>query len=388
MNLKDVQSRLQQQKAEGWLVFDFQGRNDVGCQFLQVPKETHLTRRFFYWIPAKGEPVRIVHAVEAFVLDHLPGEKRVYATWQSLEQHLRETLKGVKAVAMEFSPKCAIPYVSKVDGGTVDFVRSLGVDVISSAPILQYYTSVLTDFQLKTHLEAARVLDQTAGKAWKFIKERLSKGVTEYEVVECMREEIEKHGCVTDSDPFCGVNKNSASPHYAPLKESSSKIRPGDFILIDLWCKTREPESVFADITRVAVAGEPTERQQKVFQAVRGAQKKAVELIEARYKKKEVVRGYEVDNVARKEITDAGFGPFFTHRTGHNIYTTLHGPGANIDGFETLDERPLIPRTLFSIEPGIYLPDEFGLRLEHDVYIHENGEIEVTGGIQEAVMTF
>lgn len=386
--IKDVQKRLKEHQIDGWLLYDFCRMNDIACDFLQIGQEIHLTRRFYYWIPATGKPVQIVHVIESHVLDHLPGEKRTYLKWQTLEEHLKEVLKDSKCVAMEYSPGNAIPVVSKVDGGVLDLVRGYGVSIVSSAPFLQYYSCVWTDYQLTSHLKAAVVLDQTAAKTWQWIGQELKakRSLTEYDVQQFILREIHLNGCIMDGEPIVGVNENSANPHYAPSKTKAAPVKKGDFILIDLWCKQKEENAVYADITRVAVIGvKPTKRQLQIFQIVSQAQKAATDFIRSRLEKKEVVKGYEVDQVCRQVIVDAGFGEFFTHRTGHNIDKNTHGPGANIDSLETLDERPLIPRTCFSIEPGIYLLGEFGIRLEYDVYLNACGGLEVTGGVQEAI---
>jgi Xaa-Pro aminopeptidase len=238
-------------------------------------------------------------------------------------------------------------------------------------------------------LRAAKVLDETAAKTWNWIGQELNAGrkLSEYEVQQFILNEIHKNGCIMDSEPIVGVNGNSANPHYAPSKEKSQPIKKGDFILIDLWCRQKEEDSVYADITRVAVAAEkPSARQQQVFEIVRRAQKAATDFVRDKFAKNDAVKGFEVDQISRSVIEEAGFGEFFTHRTGHNIDKETHGPGANIDSLETLDERRLIRRSCFSIEPGIYLPGEFGVRLEYDVYIHETGQIQVTGGVQEAIV--
>jgi Xaa-Pro dipeptidase len=382
--IRDIQERLQRAGVDGWLLYDFRRSNDLAGAVLEIPTGVLLSRRFFYWIPARGKPIKIVHAIETYALDHLPGEKRVYLSWQSLEEAVKSVAHGV--VAMEYSARNAIPYISKVDGGVIDMVRSFGVEVVSSGPFLQHYTCVWGPEELESHLYAAGVLDRTAAKVWDFLSDQLkrSREVTEYDVQQLMLAEFKKHKCITGADPFCGVNGNSANPHYAPTKDHFSPIQRGDFVLIDLWCKREGERSTYADITRVAVAaGEPTEKQEAIFTLVRSAQRKATEFVQERVESGKEVKGYEVDEVCRGVIKKAGYGEFFTHRTGHNIHTEDHGPGAHLDSLETYDERPLIPRTCFSIEPGIYLPDSFGVRLEYDVYISEERQIRITGGIQD-----
>ncbi len=385
MQLKEVQKILQEKNIDGWLLYDFHRINPLACDFLGIPPETMLTRRFCYFIPKTGEPIALIHAVETHIFKHLPGKKLVYSARTVFESDLKEILKNYKTVAMEYSPRGAIPTMSRVDGGMLDLVREQGVKVVSSAPFLQYFICRFTDEQYKLHKEAADVLDKTAAKTWEWIGNNLGK-ITEYDVQQFIFSEIKKGGCTSDSLPICGVNQNSANPHYNPEPSSALLVKKGDFILIDLWCKRTLPHAVYADITRVAVAGQPSPRHLEIFQIVRNAQKTATDFVQQKIEHREEVKGYEVDQVCRKVILDAGYGDFFTHRTGHNIHEEDHGPGANIDSYETLDERPLIPRTCFSIEPGIYLPTEFGVRLEYDVFILENHTIEVTGGIEDTLV--
>jgi len=387
--ISDVQKRLKAEGLDGWLLYDFRRANDLACTFLELPEETHLTRRFFYWIPVLGEPVAIVSVIETHVLAHLPGEKRPFLSWEELQNQLKTVLSGIKRVAMEYSPRNAIPYVSKVDGGTLEMVRSLGVDVVSSASFLQYYTCILNKRQLQTHLKAADVLDQTAAKTWLWLKGQLQSGahVNEYDVQQFIKKEIEMQGCISDSPPMCNVGVNSANPHYCPTKESAAPISRGDFVQIDLWCKVKEQGSIYADISRVAIAAShPKPKHTEIFQIVRAAQKAATDFIQSRISRSEPVFGFEADRAARQVIEDAGYGKFFTHRTGHNIYQEGHGPGAHLDSLETQDQRPLLPKTCFSVEPAIYLPGEFGVRLEHDVYIEEGGKIRITGGVQDSLV--
>lgn len=387
--IERAQGFLQQSHLDGWLLYDFHGSNELARHFLRIPSHEITTRRFFYWIPAKGEPVKLVHAIEPHVLDRLPGEKRTFLSWQSLEKEVGKVVQGAKKVAMEYSPKNAIPYVSRVDGGTIDLIRSFGVEVVSSADFLAHFTSVLTKEEGEGHQRAARACDQVMKEAWDWIVEKLKRGdpFTEYDIQQQILKEFASAHLVTDHAPIVAVNAHSADPHYEPLKKTASPIRKGDFILIDLWAREKGEETVFGDITRVAVAAPaPTAKQNEVFQIVRRAQKAAVQLIRNRFAKKQRIAGWEVDQAARNEIEKAGFGPFFIHRTGHNIGFTLHGSGAHMDNLEMHDIRPLLPGTCFSIEPGIYLPGEFGVRLEHDIFIHLDGTIEVTGGEEDAIV--
>lgn len=387
--IKDIQKHLSDNRLDGWLLYDFRRSNDLACEFLEIPSEKLLSRRLFYWIPREGEPVKIVQAIEKHNLDHVPGKVVVYQTWKSLEEALANILGKGMRIAMEYSPRNAIPAISKVDAGTIDLVRDYGVEVVSSGDILQQYTSVWDDHKLKTHLYAAQVVDETVEKAWQYIANALKKKkkIDEYSVQQFILEEFAKRGCVSES-PLCAVNEHSADPHYCAEETSSSPIHEGDFILIDLSCKKDVPRAVFADITRVGVAAKsPSEKQQTVFEIVKKAQEEGRALVEKRFKAGKPIMGCEVDQCCRKVISDAGYGQYFVHRTGHNLDERIHGNGTHMDSFETNDQRKILPRTCFTIEPGIYLPGEFGVRLEYDVYVHSDGSVQVTGGQQEKIRT-
>jgi Xaa-Pro aminopeptidase len=374
------------QNLDGWLLYDFHGNNPLARTFLGFTESQMTTRRFFYWIPKKGAPIKLVHAIETHVLDHCPGEKRTYLSWQSLESELKNILKGSKKIAMEYSPRNAIPYVSRVDGGTIDLVRSFGIEVVSSADFLPHFTAVLSDQQGQSHIRAGKELDRIVKGAYKWIFDHLDQRITEYDVQQKILKDFQEAKLITDHAPIVGVNAHSADPHYEPLEKTASQIKRGDFILIDLWAKEKQEGAVYGDITRVGVAAEkPTIRQEEIFRIVRNAQKAAVELVRSRFASKKRVEGWEVDDAARNVIRAAGYGDYFIHRTGHNIEISLHGSGAHMDNLEMHDVRPILLGTCFSIEPGIYLPNEFGVRLELDVYVHKDGTVEVTGGEQEEI---
>jgi len=384
--ISQVQAHLAKERLEGWLLYDFHGNNSLARAFLEIPSTLLTSRRLAYFIPVKGEPQKLVHAIEPFVLDHLPGKKHLYLRWQEWEEGIKKILQGAKAVALEYAPFGRIPYLSKVDAGTVDLVRHQGVEVFSSARLLQHYTSLCDEYQLESHKTAARVLEEIAQGAWEWIRKKIQRkeSLTEYDVALWMFGQMESHGCETEGFPLCSVNAHSADPHYVPSKEGASRIQEGDFILIDLWCKQKKPRAVFADITRVGVAAsQPTSKQKEIFQIVRAAQRAATHYVSGR----EGVKGCEVDQVARKVIEEAGYGSFFIHRTGHNIYTENHGMGTHLDSLETCDERLLIPQTIYSVEPGIYLPGEFGVRLEYDIVLDAAGKLMITGGVQEEIET-
>jgi Xaa-Pro dipeptidase len=386
--LKDVQDRLLQHGLDGWLFYDFRKNNALALAFLEIPSTILLTRRFFYWLPQKGEPVKLVHAIEKNNLDHLPGSKIIYTTWEELEEALKRLLEGFSHIAMEYSPNNSVPYVSKVDGGTLERVRSFGVEVHSSGDLLQNYTSVWDKTKYDDHVYAAKVLSDTAQSIWDWISKKLKQGaaINEFVVQQRILQLIEEHGCFTDEPPIVAVNAHSADPHYLPNAKIFDAIKPGDFVLIDLYCKKNSPGAPFADITRVAVAADtPNPKHQKVFEIVSRAQNAALELVRRRFHEGEPLMGWEVDRECRQVIQQAGYGDYFIHRTGHNLDEHLHGPGANIDNYETQDRRYIIPGTCFTLEPGIYLPGEFGVRLEFDVFVHLDGKVEVNGGVQRKI---
>lgn len=387
--IQEVQKYLKEMKADGWLLYDFYRSNEIACRFLEFPESKVGKRRFFYWIPKEGEPVKIVHAIESQMLDEWPGKKRMFVSWKTLHEELRSVLKGAKRVAMEYSPENQIPYVSKVDGGMIDLIRSFKVEVVSSADFLPHFTSIIDEKRAKSLIRAGEALDEIAALTWKWIGQALEKNktITEYDVQEKIVAEYKKRNLVTEGRPDVSVNANTADPHYVPLKGKSKQIRKGDFILLDMWCKEKEEGAFFADITRVGVASDcPTPLQEKIFRIVREAQKKATEFVVERFKEKKRIEGWEVDDVARKIIEKAGYGDQFLHRTGHNIDVDLHGSGAHLDNIETRDVRPLLLGTCFSIEPGIYLEGEFGVRLEYDLYVDKKGKVRIIGGVQDELV--
>lgn len=389
--IEEVQKDLTRLGVDGWLIADDHAHNTCGYIFLEMDLKKKPTRRLYYWIPQRGAPVKILPKIEPYSFDHLPGSVLYYRSWQEMEQALGKILQNKMKILMEYSPRHALPNTSKIDAGLLDVIREMGVDVASSAYLLQKYTSVLTKKQIETHLFAAEVLCRTADLAWQFIEKSLKTAnpIDEYIVQQFILKEIEKAGCLSSDLPICAVNENAADPHYTPIKGAAKPIREGDFILIDLWCKQDLPHSVYADIARVAFAGEnPMQKHVKVFEIVKQARLLACEFIKEGLSAGRRVLGCEVDQVCRNFIAKMGFGDFFIHRTGHNIGIEVHGDGANLDDFETHDDRPLLPGTCFSIEPGIYLPGEFGVRLECDMYIDQNNQAHVTGGFQENIYTW
>jgi Xaa-Pro aminopeptidase len=380
--IQEIQRVLRSEGLDGWLLYNFRGSNVFATRLLDLPKHIMCTRRYFFYIPANGEPRKLVHRIEEWNLDTAPGLKTVYLSWPSLAEGLKQILAGARNVAMEYSPQCAIPYVSTVDAGTVELVRSAGVQVVSSANLVAAFEAVWDDEQMKDNAVTAKHLREIVDKVFGFIRDRIAAGkkTTEYDVQQYMLDEFKKRGLHTESDPNCSVNANSANPHYEPTKEVHSPLKKGDFVLLDLWAKKKKARAVYADITWTGFIGETVpDEYEKVFQVVKGGRDAALALVRKRFAEKQPICGYEVDDAARRYIAAHGYGDFFVHRTGHSIGEEIHGNGANMDNLETHDERRILPSTSFSIEPGIYLRDRFGVRSEIDVVISPSGEVIVPG---------
>ena len=378
----EIQKALQIERIDGWLLYNFRDSNIFATRLLSLPKHIMFTRRYFYYIPATGKPKKLVHRIEEWNLDALPGDKSIYLSWRSLEEGLTNLLSGAKRVAMEYSPRCAIPYVSTVDGGIIELVRDSGVEIVSSANLIQYFESRWDDEQLQDNRESAAHLRQIVDETFGFIRNNINSqtAVTEYDVQQFMLTEFKKRGLITSSDPNCSVNANSANPHYEPTKEIHSPLHKGDYVLLDLWAKKNKQRSVYADITWMGFLGETVPDEfEKIFQIVKGGRDAALEFVRSSITTGKIIHGYEVDDAARNYITQHGYGEYFVHRTGHSIGEEVHGNGANMDNLETRDERTIIPQTSFSVEPGIYLRDKYGVRSEIDVYISKDKEVIVTG---------
>jgi len=382
-NLFKVQEILAKQEVDGWLLFDFRGSNELAKNILDIGEKAHLTRRFFYFIPVTGEPQKIVNGIEAHNLAHLPGKERKYSSFVSLKQNLTEALAGVKKVAMEYSPYNAIPYLSKVDAGTLEFLKTFNIEIVSSGNLITLFDAIWTNEQYDENVPVGKALTDIVDDCWKLIKNEVTTGnkITEYDVQQFILKEFEKRNYITDSDPIVGVNENSANPHYSPDSTTFKEITKSDFVLIDLWAKLNKPSGVWSDITWVGYVGEDIpEKYINVFNIVKKSRDAGFEFISKRFAANEKVMAFEVDDISRGVIDKAGYGKWFIHRTGHSITTELHGSGPHLDNFETHDERLLLPSTSFSIEPGIYLTGDFGVRSEIDVYIHPDGSVEQTGG--------
>jgi Xaa-Pro aminopeptidase len=384
MDLKRIQDALKRNKLDGWLFFDHHVRDALAYRVLGVTPAGHVSRRWYYFIPAEGEPRGLVHRIESRILDATPGDKIRYSSWREQQGGLATLLRGARRVAMQYSPRCAIPYVAMVDAGTVELVRECGVEVVTSAELIQEFEACLTDAQREMHFEAGARVDRIRAGAFRFIGERIEPGVDEVTVRDWILEEFTKAGLVTDSGPIVGVNGHAGDPHYEPSPETSRPIRRGDFVLLDMWAKLDQPGAVFYDITWTGNCGPAPDRIQRVFEIVRDARDKAIEAVVKAVSAGQEIRGYEVDDAARGYIEAAGYGDRFVHRTGHSIGESVHGSGANMDNLETHDERRIVPGALFSVEPGIYLED-FGVRSEVNVFVGKDGAT-VTGDIQRELV--
>jgi Xaa-Pro dipeptidase len=402
MNLSALQTALREarlsdpdQHLDGWLFYDHHHRDPIAYRILGLDEHSFVSRRWYYFIPAHGEPQKLVHRIEAGKLDSLPGTKHEYSSWQELEGILAAMLEGSTKIAMQYSPRNAIMYVSMVDAGTVELVRSFGKQVVSSADLVSLFEAVLTEAQIATHFAAQQRLDEVLRSGWQHISDRCASGhgTDEHTVVQHLFAGIERAGLFTDHGPNCSAGPNSADSHYEPTAATSRPIRTGDFVLIDIWAKlSNEPSAIWYDITWTAVVGrEPTDREQHIFATVRDARDAAIATIQAAYKANQPIAGWQADDAARNVIRAAGLADHFTHRTGHNIATSLHGNGAHLDNLETHDERLLLPNTCFSVEPGLYFPgaasdpNAFGIRNEVNM-ITRPGHAAVTGPRQNELL--
>jgi Xaa-Pro dipeptidase len=385
-DIQGIQNDLRAAKLDGWLFYDFRGRDPIAQRILKLPAGMR-TRRWFYFVPAKGAPHKLVHKIEAESLASLPGETVFYAAQDELRKNLTKILRRAKHVAMQYSPKNEIPYVAMVDAGTIELVRRSGPKVVTSADLVQKYEACWSAAQLESHLTAGVAIDRIVREAFrqaaKSVREKSP--LTEYDLKQWILKEFDAADLMTEEGPDIAVGPHASDPHYGPLPGKSSSIREGDLLLLDVWGKTKAPGSVYYDVTWVGYLGaQVPEKYAKIFRIVRQARDTAVELIRSRIAAGKPLQGWQVDKTARAVIEKAGYGKYFFHRTGHSIGEAVHGNGVNMDGLETRDARHLIPRTCNSVEPGIYLP-EFGIRSEVDVYIGEH-EARATGAVQTEIL--
>ncbi len=395
MDLARIQAALREADLDGWLFYDHHVRDPLAYRILGLDPHMHVTRRWFYLIPAHGEPRKLNHRIETGKLEPLPGERTLYSTWQEMEQALEAMLGDATTLAMQYSPRNAVMYVSMVDAGTVELLRGMGKEIVSSADLVSQFEAVLTEHQIETHYIAQRKIDRILEDGWREMGVRVRAAepdshLDEFAVVEWLQHELAREGLVWEHGPNVSVGANAADSHYEPVPDGAAKIERGSFVLIDIWGKlANDPQAVWYDITWTGVVDRsPTELEGRVFAAVRDARDAAIQLVQNRFAEHQPIAGWEPDAAAREVIVNRGFGQWFTHRTGHNIGTELHGAGAHLDNFETHDERRILPMTCFSVEPGIYLPpgpECFGVRSEIDMIMHRDSAI-VTGKRQRELV--
>ncbi|MBZ5501784.1 MAG: aminopeptidase P family protein [Acidobacteriia bacterium] len=386
-DIKAIQAELRAGKIDGWLFCDHHHRDAIAGRILGLDPTVMSTRRWFYFIPAKGAPRKLAHRIEAGALDALPGAKQLYASWEELHRGLRKLLAGSRKIAMQYSPENNIPYIGLVDAGTVELVRKLKKKVVTSADLVQKFEAAWTPQQLESHLEAGRIVDRIVRAAFEraaaFVRD--GRPLTEAELQQWMLDQFQANGLTTAEPPIAAVQPNNGNPHYEPKPGASSPLRAGDLLLLDVWAKLKRPGSVYYDITWMGYLGARVpDAYARIFRIVRQARDRAVEFVRDSLARGRDIHGWEVDRVARAVIRKGGYAKYFVHRTGHSIGQEVHGNGANMDGLETRDDRKIVPRTCFSIEPGIYLP-EFGIRSEVNVYVGER-EASVTGAVQEEIL--
>jgi Xaa-Pro aminopeptidase len=386
MDLEAMQAAIGEAGLDGWLFYDHHHRDPIAGRILGLDPNAHITRRWYYFVPAAGEPRKLVHRIEQNRLDTLPGAKALYSSWQELAAGLELMLAGARTAAMQYSPDNNLMYLAMVDAGTVEFLRGLGKQIVTSADLVSVFEAVLSEEQIASHAVAQQAIDAILAEGWQQIGRRVRAGVYgEFDHVQWLREAMRRQGLVWENGPNVSVNAHSSDSHYEPTAEHCSPIRNGDFLLIDIWAKSVKPGSIYYDITWTGVVGrEPTATERHVFATVIQARDAAINAVERAFAENRAICGFEADDAARKVIGAAGFGEYFTHRTGHNITTEIHGAGANLDNLETHDKRRLLPRTCFSVEPGIYLP-EFGVRSEIDM-LTRPGKAWVTGSVQRELV--
>ena len=386
-DLASIQTAITDFGFDGWLLYDFRGLNVLALRVLGIPDSEIGSRRFFYYIPAVGTPQKLVHRIESAALDHLPGDKHVYLKWQELHAGLKTMVGDSGSIAMEYSPNAANPYVSRVDGGTVELVRSLGPEIASSGNLIQYFEARWTDAQWQLHLEADRLNRAAFDMAWIMIADSIAEGKTirEMDVQNAVMEYYAHHNMTTYHPPIVAVGPHSGDPHYAPLPGKDAPIKAGDFVLLDMWAKMDVPMGVYSDLTKVGFIGSSVPQEiQEVFDVVAAGRDAGIKCVEDAFSKNRPLQGWEVDQATRDVIDAAGMGQYFIHRTGHNIGQETHGNGAHMDNLETREDRLVMPRTCFSIEPGVYM-DAFGIRSEINVYVDQDSHVHVTGGVQTEV---
>jgi Xaa-Pro aminopeptidase len=388
LDLSLAQTFLRDHRLDAWLVSDFRNSNPVLWQLLGFQKPT--TRRAFLLVPAQDPARLLAHAIEQGVFENAGVALESYTDWQQLRAWLQQALSGCRRVAMEYSPGGALPITSWVDGGTLDLVRSCGVEVVSAADLYQAALATWSAAALSSHLDACQQVSEVKDAAFAHLGRCLEQGrpCAEYDLQQFVLAEFARRGLETDHGPIVAFDAHSGDPHYEPQAAGSSVLARGGWVLLDLWAKRPGPQSVYGDLTWVGCAApRPTAEQQRLFDMVKGARDLVVAHLRGCWAQGKPVQGWEADRVARDSIAQAGYGAQFLHRTGHSLGPgrAVHGLGANLDDLESHDTRLLLPGTGFSVEPGIYLP-HFGVRLEIDVYMDPEQGPQVTTPSQEEII--
>ena len=386
MDLAAIQSALRDRNIDAWLFYDHHHRDPIAYRVLGLPAQMMVTRRWFYVVPAEGEPRKLVHKIEAGHLDSLPGKKSTYSAWQELFESLKQLLSPYRDVAMQYSPNNGVFTISLVDAGTAELIRGLGKNIVSSGDLVAQFEATWTEEQIRSHFAARDAVDAITEGAFKEIGRRVrSGGTTEYDIQQWIQEAFRRENLVASDAPVVAVNANSANPHYGPDATNSSPIREGDFVLLDIWAKKNTPNAVFYDITWTGFIGpKPSDRMQEIFKIVRDARDAGIKFVTDSIGAGKRISGWQVDDPVRESITKAGYGKYFVHRTGHSIGTDVHANGANMDNLEVHDERRILANSCFSIEPGVYL-DTFGVRSEVNMLVR-SGSAEVTGRMQKELV--
>ena len=389
MKIEQIQEALRERKLDGWLLCDFRNRDYLAYRVLGLNFEKMSSRRWFYFIPARGTPKKLVSAVEKHRLDELPGTVVVYLSWKELHAALKKVLGQKKRIAMQYSPMNNVPYVSMVDAGTVELVKRLGHRVVSSADLVQMFVSLISEEGYRLHKEAARVVDAIRAEAFDRIRQAIvsTSGATEYDVQQYIMRRFREEGLTTYDPPMVGTNEHPADPHFDLTEAAARPFAWGDTVLIDLWAKKDVPGGIYYDITWVGYVGDaPPTRYLEIFTVVRNARDAAVRFVQESFARGKTCYGWQVDDACRAVVNKAGYGKYFLHRTGHSITEETHGNGVNIDNLETKDERALMPGCCFSIEPGIYLAGAMAVRTEINMFIRHDGVPEVTGEVQQGLV--
>jgi len=389
MHLDRIQHALREWKLGGWLLCDFHNRDHLAYRVLGLDSTKMTTRRWFYYIPAKGEPRKLVHTVEKGKLDSLPGSKHAFLSWEQLHASLKKLLGSPKKIAMQYSPKNNIPSVSLVDAGIIELVKSFGHKIVSSADLVQLFESLISEEGYRLHKDAGAIVDRIRAEAFDQIRNAVAtkNAMTEYDIQQFIMRRFKEQELTTSDPPIVGTNEHPADPHFESTPSNARPFKQGDTVLIDLWAKKDVPGGIYYDITWVGFIGnEPPSKYGEIYEVARTARDTATQFVKDKFSKGQQCYGWQVDDACRAVVKKAGYAKYFIHRTGHSIGEEVHGNGVNIDNLETRDERQLMPGCCFSIEPGIYLEDEMAVRTEVNMFVRHDGVPEVTGAIQNELV--